>query len=101
MSDDLVLAAVGRAERHREREGAGMMMSDIAEHLGFVRGSWTTRRLRPQIEAARQRRQRDHAHLPRRCTLVCVAKSSVEPNRVNANRSARLLDGRMSLDMAK
>ena len=27
------------------------MMSDIAEHLGFVHGSWTTRRLRPQIEA--------------------------------------------------
>jgi hypothetical protein len=51
VSDDVVLAAVGRAERHREREGEGVMMSDIAEHLGFVHGSWTTRRLRPQIEA--------------------------------------------------
>jgi hypothetical protein len=51
VSDDLVLAAVDRAERHREREGDGVMMSDIAEHLGFVHGSWTTRRLRPQIEA--------------------------------------------------
>ena len=51
VSDDLVLAAVERAERHREREGEGVMMSDIAEHLGFVHGSWTTRRLRPQIEA--------------------------------------------------
>lgn len=51
VSDDLVLAAVGRAERHREREGEGVMMSDIAEHLGFVHGSWTTRSLRPQIEA--------------------------------------------------
>jgi hypothetical protein len=50
-SDELVLAAVERAERHREREGEGVMMSDIAEHLGFVHGSWTTRRLRPQIEA--------------------------------------------------
>jgi hypothetical protein len=50
VSDDLVLAAVARAERHREREGDGVMMSDIAEHLGFVHGSWTTRRLRPQIE---------------------------------------------------
>lgn len=27
------------------------MMSDIAEHLGFVHGSWTTRRLRPQLDA--------------------------------------------------
>ena len=51
MSDELVLAAVERAERHREREGEGVMMSDIAEHLGFVHGSWTTRRLRPQIDA--------------------------------------------------
>ena len=51
VSDELVLAAVERAERHREREDEGVMMSDIAEHLGFVHGSWTTRRLRPQIEA--------------------------------------------------
>lgn len=51
VSDELVLAAVGRAERHREREGEGVMMGDIAEHLGFVHGSWTTRRLRPQIDA--------------------------------------------------
>jgi hypothetical protein len=49
--DDVVLAAVERAERHREREGEGVMMSDIAEHLGFVHGSWTTRRLHPQIDA--------------------------------------------------
>jgi hypothetical protein len=50
VSDALVLAAIERAERHREREGEGVMMSDIAEHLGFVHGSWTTRRLRPQLE---------------------------------------------------
>jgi hypothetical protein len=51
VSDELVLAAVERAERHRERQNEGVMMGDIAEHLGFVHGSWTTRRLRPQIEA--------------------------------------------------
>ena len=51
MSDGLVLTAVERAELHREREREGVMMSDIAEHLGFVHGSWTTRRLRPQLEA--------------------------------------------------
>ena len=51
VSDALVLAAVERAERHREREREGVMMSDIAEHLGFVHGSWTTRRLRPQLDA--------------------------------------------------
>jgi hypothetical protein len=51
VSDALVLAAVERAECHREREREGVMMSDIAEHLGFVHGSWTTRRLRPQLDA--------------------------------------------------
>ena len=51
VSDGLVLAAVERAERHREREREGVMLSDIAEHLGFVHGSWTTRRLRPQLDA--------------------------------------------------
>jgi hypothetical protein len=51
VSDSLVLAAVDRAERHRQREREGVMMSDIAEHLGFVHGSWTSRRLRPQLEA--------------------------------------------------
>lgn len=51
VSDEVVLAAVERAERHRERKDEGVMMSDIAEHLGFVHGSWTTRRLRPQIDA--------------------------------------------------
>jgi DNA-binding MarR family transcriptional regulator len=63
--DVLVLAGVKRAERHRERDGEGVMMSDIAEHLGFVHGSWTTRRLRPQLDAliaegslARSRRHR-------------------------------------------
>jgi hypothetical protein len=51
VSDDMVLAAVERAERHRERKDEGVMMGDIAAHLGFVHGSWTTRRLRPQIDA--------------------------------------------------
>jgi hypothetical protein len=49
--DTLVLAAIERAERHRGREREGVMMSDVAEHLGFVHGSWTTRRLRPQLDA--------------------------------------------------
>jgi hypothetical protein len=64
VSDALVLAAVGRAEHHRQREHEGILMSDLAEHLGFVHGSWTSRRLRPQlealIEAGSLRRSRRH-----------------------------------------
>ena len=49
--DVLVLAAIERAERHRRGENAGVPRSSIAEHLGFVHSSWTTRRLRPQVES--------------------------------------------------
>jgi hypothetical protein len=51
VSDGLILAAVQRAERHRQRENEGVPLSFITEHLGFVYGSWTTRRLRPQLDA--------------------------------------------------
>jgi DNA-binding PadR family transcriptional regulator len=52
VSDELVLAAIDRAERHRrgvEREWA--TLSELTEHLGFVRTGWTTRQLRPQLGA--------------------------------------------------
>jgi hypothetical protein len=50
VSDELVLAAIDRAERHRvgEREGAPFWM--MVAHLGFVHNGWTSRRLRPQME---------------------------------------------------
>lgn len=51
VSDELVLAAVDRAERHRTNQRAGIWWHDIVAHLGFVRSGWTTRQLRPQLNA--------------------------------------------------
>ena len=51
VSDELVLAAIDRAERHRDRQSEGVMVSHIAEHLGFVPTAWTTRNLNPQLKA--------------------------------------------------
>ncbi len=51
VSDAVVLAAIDRAERHGRGTGAGVMGSHLAEHLGFVRGPWTARGLRPQLDA--------------------------------------------------
>jgi hypothetical protein len=51
VSHAVVLAALDRAERHRRGTGEGVMGSNLAEHLGFVRGPWTTRGLRPQLDA--------------------------------------------------
>jgi hypothetical protein len=51
VSDELILAAVERAQRHRERWQEGVWMPHVAAHLGFVHSSWTTRRLRPQLDA--------------------------------------------------
>jgi DNA-binding PadR family transcriptional regulator len=50
-----LLAAIDRAERHRSATPAdthqtnGEPLSRIVNHLGLVHGSWTTRRLRPQL----------------------------------------------------
>jgi hypothetical protein len=54
VSDDLVLAAVDRAERHRwgsRSKDAGVAWGEIVAHLGFVHVGWTTRQLRPQVDA--------------------------------------------------
>jgi hypothetical protein len=51
VSDAVVLAAIDRAERHRGGAGEGVRMSNLAEHLGFVHGAWTTLGLRPQLDA--------------------------------------------------
>ncbi len=51
VSDALILAAVQRAQRHGPKQVARWR---IAEHLGFVHSSATTRRLRPQLESLRE-----------------------------------------------
>lgn len=51
VSDELVLAAIDRAERHRPNERQDVPLWDVAAHLGFVKSGWTTRQLRPQLDA--------------------------------------------------
>jgi hypothetical protein len=50
VTDAVVLAAIDRAERHGRWRGDGVGVDDIAEHLGFVHNSWTSRCLRPHID---------------------------------------------------
>jgi hypothetical protein len=52
VSEEVVLAAIDRAKRHWPGVGkrVGVALRDIAEHLGFVNGAWTTRRLRPELD---------------------------------------------------
>ena len=49
-SDELLLAAIERAERHQGRDDQGVLLATLKEHLGLSRDGWTTRRLRPQLE---------------------------------------------------
>jgi hypothetical protein len=51
LPDDLILAAIDRAERHRHGAGTGVLFARAVEHLGLRSGAWTTRRTRPQFEA--------------------------------------------------
>jgi hypothetical protein len=51
--DELVLAAIDRADRHSRsaRRELGVSWQQLVSHLGFVHNSWTTRNLRPQVDA--------------------------------------------------
>lgn len=67
VADTLILAAIERAIRHAQyREDVAA--SEIAEHLGFLPGAYTTRCLRPRLgalvaEGALETRRRDRHHL--------------------------------------
>jgi hypothetical protein len=50
-SEELLLAAVDRADRHRRREEPGALLANIVEHLGRKHAPWISRRLRPKLEA--------------------------------------------------
>jgi hypothetical protein len=53
VSDVVILVALDRAERHvppNPWRETGVYWPRLVEHLGFVSGSWTTRRLRPQVD---------------------------------------------------
>ncbi len=50
-SDEQLLAALGRAERHRRHQDPGVLLGAIKAHLNLPRHSGTTRKLRPQLTA--------------------------------------------------
>jgi hypothetical protein len=54
VTDALILVALDRAERHERPnpwDETGVYWARLLPHLGFVRNSWTTRKLRPQVDA--------------------------------------------------
>jgi hypothetical protein len=50
-SDELLLAAIERAERHHRHDHRGALLATIKEHLHLDKAGWTTIRLRPKLEA--------------------------------------------------
>jgi hypothetical protein len=54
VNDAVILVALDRAERYEHPNPwseKGVYWTALIAHLGFVRDSWTTRRLRPQFQA--------------------------------------------------
>lgn len=49
VAENLVLAATERAQLHGSRYGDPVVLMEIAVHLGFEKGAYTTRRLRPML----------------------------------------------------
>jgi hypothetical protein len=84
VSDAQILAAIDRTEAHDLNQIPDAARWDIAAHLGFVHNSWTTRRLRPQMDALRAAgRIRD----VRRLGLDLVALTSTGRRAVRKARS--------------
>jgi DNA-binding PadR family transcriptional regulator len=51
VTDDMILAAIERAERHRNPKSTpGISLPTLKEHLGVPHHGGTTRRLRPQLK---------------------------------------------------
>jgi hypothetical protein len=84
VSDAQILAAIDRTEAHDRNQIPDAARWDIAAHLGFVHNSWTTRQLRPQMDALRAAgRIRD----VRRLGLDLVALTSTGRRAVRNARS--------------
>jgi transcriptional regulator with XRE-family HTH domain len=49
LADDMVLAALGRAELHKGDGKPGVLYGVLVEHLGLRKGCVTSRRLRPRL----------------------------------------------------
>lgn len=85
VSDAQILAAIDRAEAHDRNQIPDAARWDIAAHLGFVHNSWTTKQLRPQIDALKAAgRIRD----VRRLGLDLVALTSTGRRVLRKGRSA-------------
>lgn len=51
LADDVILAALARAELHRGDDKRGVLYATLVEHLGLRTGAVTSRRLRPRLRA--------------------------------------------------
>jgi transcriptional regulator with XRE-family HTH domain len=49
LANDVILAALGRAELHKGNDKPGVLYGLLVEHLGLPKGSVTSRRLRPRL----------------------------------------------------
>lgn len=93
VSDAMILVALERAERHESpnpRSEPGVYWGALVEHLGFVRSSWTTRMLRPQVQALI-----DAGQIVRTCNAQRVRWSLTEAGAVAATQAR--LSGKVSL----
>jgi hypothetical protein len=85
VSDAQILAAIDRAEAHDRNQIPDAARWDVAAHLGFVHNSWTTKQLRPQLDALRATgRIRD----VRRLGLDLIALTSTGRRALGRARSA-------------
>ena len=84
-SEELLLAAIERAETHQRGDKPGALLATIKEHLGLARGGWATRQLRPKLDALHDAGLMEHS---RRHSLNLLGLTSSGRARLEAVRHA-------------
>lgn len=81
----LLLAAVERAERHRDSGKPGVMLGELFAHMGFVYNGAATRQLRPYLDALIAAGARPATTAPPAAPTTPATSRSRRPSRSSAS----------------
>lgn len=87
-SDELVLAAIERAECHAMNASGVVLLATVKEHLGLSRSGWSTRQLQPTWERLQAERLIERS---RKSSCVVWSLTSRGRTRLDAARRAGTL----------
>jgi hypothetical protein len=88
IADELLLAATERAEHHKRGAEPGVLIGEVIEHIGLRRGSGSSRRVRPRLDALYAAGLLDRIH--RRGSIVWTLTGPGRRRLGSARRTGKL-----------